>query len=83
MKYDSSLEPVIIDFSLGCTAEQHKTDCTIDVVAIAQTSCSNEVEAWCTSAYGFWEYSAFVGDHCYDCGSLIADCWIVNPVESN
>ena len=77
----TDIEPVIIDLSLGCTAEQHKTDCTFNVVSIAQTSCSNEVETWCASAYGFWEYSALVGDHCFDCERLIADCWIVNSVD--
>jgi hypothetical protein len=81
MIVETEFQSAIIDFSLGCTAEDHITDCTVDVVAVAQTSCSNDVESWCQAAHGFWEYSILVGDQCFDCERLVSECWIVNIVD--
>lgn len=79
---DSKNHPVTLDFSLGCNAEEHLTPCTVDVIAVAQTSCNNDVELWCSSAEVYYQLSKASDDLCYDCQKYIDECWIVNEVVS-
>ena len=76
-------EPVVLDFTHGCTAEEHLVPCTFDVVAVAQTSCNNEVELWCSSAEAYYQMSLLSNDLCFDCEELMEHCWIVNGIEDD